>query len=192
MISAQKKTAFEYSKYNKIKKVYSIWICTNATKDWRNAIDKYSIAENSIVGKAKADAERYDLMTTVIIGIGNEKNPNYNGIVKMLDTLLSIDKKVDEKIDILNNEFDIVMTTSMKGKVNKMCNLSQGVYDKAYNDAYSEATERGIKTLIKNELCHNSSDEEIIECVQEDYDVSRKEIVRYIENVREMLLAKMK
>ncbi len=84
------------------------------------------------------------------------------------------------------------MATSIRVKVNKMCNLSQGVYDKAYNDAYNEATERCIKILIKNELRHNSSDEEIIEYVQEDYDVSKEEIVRYIENIRELLLAKTK
>ncbi len=139
-------------------------------------------------------------MTTIIIGIGNEKNSNYNGIVKMLDTLLSVDKKADEKIDILKNEFNIIMTIGMEGKVNAMCNLSQGVYDKgydkgynkAYNEAYNKANERGIKAVIKTELRHNSSDEEIIECVQEEYDISKEEIVRHIEEVKEMLLTKTK
>ena len=53
MISAQYGTEFTKSEYGSIKKVFSIWICSNPPRDRRNTITQYSIREEQIVGEAK-------------------------------------------------------------------------------------------------------------------------------------------
>lgn len=50
MISSQYGTVFEHSRYDKIRKAYSIWICTNPPKERSNTITRYSIQEEHILG----------------------------------------------------------------------------------------------------------------------------------------------
>lgn len=52
MISSQYDKYFTASNYDKLRKVYSVWICTNPPESKKNAIKKYSIAESNIVGNA--------------------------------------------------------------------------------------------------------------------------------------------
>lgn len=48
MVSSQYGTVFTNSHYEKIKKVYSIWICTNPSKERENTITEYSLKKNVI------------------------------------------------------------------------------------------------------------------------------------------------
>lgn len=60
MLSSQKEVEFTGSNYQDIKKVYSIWICTDCPKDMENTITEYSIKQTNVVGDAK-DRGGYDL-----------------------------------------------------------------------------------------------------------------------------------
>ena len=62
MISAQKNTVFVNSHYEKIRKVYSIWIQMNVGKEKANTITEYSVAEKNIVGEVKEKESNYDLI----------------------------------------------------------------------------------------------------------------------------------
>ena len=57
MISAQYGTEFTNAHYEKIKKVYSIFICMNPPKNRKNTISKYSIKEDNVVGTTKEEKE---------------------------------------------------------------------------------------------------------------------------------------
>lgn len=50
MISSQDGVEFADSHYEKIKKVYSIWVCVNPPKYRKNTIARYTIREESLVG----------------------------------------------------------------------------------------------------------------------------------------------
>ena len=50
-----------------------------------------------------------------------------NDIIKMLSVLLSRNLAAKERMNILEDSFDIAMTEKVKQEVDKMCNLSQGV-----------------------------------------------------------------
>ena len=65
----------------------------------------------------------------------------YNGLLKMLDILLSRDTGPDEKKKTLKEEFDIPMTIELEGGILDMCNLSKGVYDSAVVDAIKNIME---------------------------------------------------
>ena len=57
-------TVFTKSHYEKIQKVYSIWICTTPTKKWAYMITRYNVTEENLIGQAKAPRKDYDLLSS--------------------------------------------------------------------------------------------------------------------------------
>lgn len=71
MVSSQYGREFTNSYYEKIKKVYSVWICTKPPACRQNTINMYTIREENIVGDASEKKENYDLMPAIIICLGS-------------------------------------------------------------------------------------------------------------------------
>ena len=67
LISAQKNKVFSHTHYEKIRKVYSIWITMNTSAEKSNTITRYSISEHNVVGLVKELPKNYNLMNIVII-----------------------------------------------------------------------------------------------------------------------------
>jgi len=67
MLTAQNGTEFVHSEYQKIKKVVSIWVCMDPSKEYRNTITRYHLTEENIVGHVKEPLENYDLIDVVMI-----------------------------------------------------------------------------------------------------------------------------
>jgi hypothetical protein len=57
MISSQYGTVFTKSHYEKIQKVYSVWICMNPPKERNHTITGYSLTEKQYVGNVKESEE---------------------------------------------------------------------------------------------------------------------------------------
>ena len=139
MISEQYGTVFTKSEYNKIKKVASIWICPNPPEYRRNTITGYKMGEHGIIGSVQEKESNYDLLKVIIVCLGGEDKEGYNGVLRMLDVLLSQDTEPSTKKKILQEEFGIPMTTKLEGDVDTMCNLSKGVYEKGIDKASVES-----------------------------------------------------
>lgn len=152
MISEQYGTVFEESEYQKIKKVASIWICTNPPKYLYNTIARYSLEKNDLVGEIKDNKKNYDLITVVMVCLGGKER--YTGLLKMLDVLFSQQMEAAEKKSILQDEFGIPMTRNLEGGLEKVCNLSKGVYNSGYDNGFKKAvdttTVQYIVLLMKN------------------------------------------
>ena len=135
MLSAQDGTVFTKSHYEKLRKVYSIWICTNPPKKRENTITRYHITEENLVGNVHEKVKNYDLLSVVMICLSKPDKENGkpeeedNGLLKLLGTLLSRNTPPDEKKRVLRDEFDIPMTQTMEKEVSLMCNLSDGVWE---------------------------------------------------------------
>lgn len=127
MISAQYGTEFTNSHYEKIKKVYSIWISTTPRKKEKNTINRYRITEENLIGHAKELVRHYDLMTVIVIGLGDLKDKECTDILRLLSALLSSQTDAAQTKQIMQEEFGIPMTEEMERAVTEMCNLSQGV-----------------------------------------------------------------
>lgn len=130
LISSQYGVEFTNAHYERIKKVSSIWICINPPGYRKNTINRYTIQEENLIGNVLEKKENYDLMTAVIICLGNSENDNYTGILKLLDVLLSSEKEPAEKKKILQDDFDIKMTRELEREVSELCNLSKDVEEK--------------------------------------------------------------
>lgn len=130
MISSQYGREFTGSSYDKIKKVYSIWICMNPPKRRENTITRYRLTEEQVVGSATEPVKNYDLLSVVMLCLGDPDRENYDGILRMLDVLFSTKASEAEKRKILQDDYEIKMIQSMEGRVSDMCNLSKGIREK--------------------------------------------------------------
>lgn len=141
LVSSQYGTEFTNSHYEKIKKVYSIFICMNPPNYRKNTINQYSIQEESLIGEFGDNVEYYDLLTGIIICLGDADDER-SGILKLLEVLLSSERSTKEKKKILQEDFGIKMTQELESEVSEMCNLSEGVEQKGIA--------KGIITSIRN------------------------------------------
>lgn len=146
MISAQHGPEFTNEHYEKIKKVYSIFICTSPKKEERNTITRYRMTEENMVGSVHAPREHYDLLTVVMLCLGSADESD--GILKLLSVLLSGKMNVEEKKDILQNDFDIPMTVTIETEAENMCNLSDDVWE----SGLAKGREEGSKTTFIDNL----------------------------------------
>lgn len=173
MISSQYGREFTESHYDKIKKVYSIWICMNPPKNRENSITRYSITEENLVGGVKEEKRHYDLMAAIMICLGGTNSEDYGGILRLLDVLLSTEKKPEEKCHILEQDFSIEMTQSLESEVSLMCNLSEGVERRGI--------EKGkIYGLIEAYKDDHLPEEEIIARIQKKLGLTESEIRTYL------------
>ena len=83
--------------------------------------------EDSFIGEHTEPMSNYDLLTVVMIYTADDFMDLQNDIIKMLSVLLSRNLAAKERMNILEDSFDIAMTEKVKQEVDKMCNLSQGV-----------------------------------------------------------------
>ena len=129
MIPSQKGREFVNSNYNDIKRVYSIWVCMNMSQNCMNYIH---FTQESVVGTYQWKGD-IDLANIVLIGLAEdlpEKEEKYE-LHRLLGALLSAKLDVNTKLNIIGNEFDIPLESNIRKDVNDMCNLSQGIEDKA-------------------------------------------------------------
>ena len=146
MISSQHGREFTGSHYEKIKKVYSIWICMNPPKSQGNTITRYRLMEEHLVGEAAEPVRNYDLLSIVMLCLGGPDGENYDGVLRMLDVLLSNKTSAAEKRKILQDDYDIQMTQRLESEVSVMCNLSKGVEEKGV----AKGIVASIKNMVKN------------------------------------------
>lgn len=150
MISRQSNRDFIDSHYEKIKKVYSIWICLNSPESRKNTISRYRMTEESLVGDVKEPTANYDLLSVVMICLGGPEEEHYEGVLKLLHTLLSNETSEKEKQEVLENEFDIPMTRELESEVSTMCNLSQTVKEEGRQEGLIDGILLSLKKLMKN------------------------------------------
>lgn len=179
MISAQKNTVFTKKHYEKIRKVYSIWIQLDVAAAKRNTITKYSITEEQVIGNVPEKESNYDLISVLMLRLGPADEANDKPILRLLDVLLSAETKPDEKKAILEKDFDIPMTKSMSEETNIMCNLGEGI---------RERTEVNTKTQSIINLMDTTGKE--IDEVMRLLKIDPKEYDKYKENVENMLVLK--
>ena len=168
MISSQKNTVFLNSHYEKIRKVYSIWIQMNVADEYKNTITRYRTVEENLVGNAVEEEKDYDLMTVLFLKLGSAEEAGDVPILKLLDVLLSSNTEPQKKKEILERDFNIPMTKSMKEEVNTMCNLGEGIREEAIAIGEARGVIIGKIDLICKKLQKGKSVDKIASEVEED------------------------
>lgn len=132
LLSAQKESEFAGDDYDKIKKVYSIWICMNAPKYAENTITEYALQKSNIVGEFPEGKTRYDLLSVIVVCLSKElaQEKEETRLHRLLGTLLSSKMTRQEKKDIIESEYGIPLTQNIERRVNIMCNLSEVIEER--------------------------------------------------------------
>ena len=154
LISSQNGVEFSGQNFQDIKKVYSIWVCMDPPKKWQNNITRYSMTEEKLMGETKERRENYDLMTAVMVCLGDEKmteeqNSRYRPLLKMLEVLFSQHRPAIEKKRIMESDFGIEFNERIEKEAEDVCNLSEGVFEKAYAAGTKAGIENGLRQGIE-------------------------------------------
>ena len=105
-----------------------------------NSINIYSVKEDSFIGEHVEPVNNYDLLTVVMIYTAKDFMNLQDDVIKMLSVLLSRNLDAQERMNILEKDFNIAMTEEVKQEVDEMCNLSKGIREEG--EAIGELKER--------------------------------------------------
>ena len=150
LISSQKGREFTNSHYGDIKKVYTIWICTDPPDYRKNSIYRTSVMMKGQSGRMGRPIKGYGLQRTVFIMCGDEEEKEAEGVLRLLDVLFRSEKGIEERKRILEEEFDIEMNEDMEMEVRHMCNLSKGVENRGIRKGIIQGREEEKLDSIRN------------------------------------------
>ena len=141
LISSQKERDFENSSYDDIKCVYSIWICMNMEE---NTMSHIHLTKEDMIGSYEWKGN-LDLLNIIMIGLAKElpEHDETYELHRLLGALLSRELTIDEKLDIIGNEYDIPLEENFRKDMSTMCNLSQGVKEEGIAIGRREGLEEG-------------------------------------------------
>lgn len=175
LIADQYGTIFTHTRYGKLQKVYSIWICTNPPKYRCGSITKYGFTEQNILGKVRELRKHYDLLSVLVICLNKSQtqagtdtptisatNGNRHGtlnrgkepseLIDMLTTLLSPELSFEEKQNILESRFQLPITTEIKEDMNDMCNISRSIKIEALQEGFYKGISHGKSDALLESL----------------------------------------
>ena len=129
LISSQKERDFVNTNYDDIKQVFSIWICMNM--DY-NSLSYIHLTKDEMLKPCNWKGN-LDLLNIVLIGITNEipEHDEKYEMHRLIGALLSSELKEQEKLDIIEHEYNIPISQEFREDVRIMCNLSTGIEEKA-------------------------------------------------------------
>lgn len=152
LISSQKEKEFRQDDYNKLKKIFSIWVCMDVQDYRADSIQEYRLQEKVVHGKFKDNVENYDLITIIILNIG-EKATSHK-LLNLLHLLFMELKTSEEKEKILREDYEIEITRDMEEELSKMGGLMEPLLNIAAKQA-AEKTKAEVEkesqiTAIRN------------------------------------------
>ena len=150
LVSSQKERDFENSSYDDIKSVYSIWICMNMEE---NTMSHIHLTKEDLIGSYEWKGN-LDLLNIIMIGLAKElpEHDETYELHRLLGALLSRELTIDEKLDIIGNEYDIPLEENFRKDMSTMCNLSQGVKEEGIAIGRAEGEAGLITKMYKNGL----------------------------------------
>ena len=180
LISAQKERDFCYSNYNDIKQVFNIWICMN--------MDNNVMSHIHLIKEEMLDLYDWkgnmDLLNIVLIGISKElpvHGTRYK-LHRLIGTLLSNNLKEKEKLDILMHEYNIPVNSELREDVNYMCNLGEGIAERAAARATEIATEAATQNTTKKFILNMYRKGYTLDQIAEIAEVSVEDVNEIITN----------
>ena len=148
MISEQHDSVFIGEHYEKIQKVYSIWICPSTPECRKNQMTRYHMTKDQVIGNTYVKEQAYDLMEIIILSLGEPENDADCSILNLLNTLFSPSVLPDEKKNVLSKKYNIAMTAELESEVQRMCNLSTAIENQGINKGRAEGVDLMAK-LVK-------------------------------------------
>lgn len=172
LVSSQKERDFTDSDYDNIRQVYSVWICMNMKE---NSMNHIHLTSDRLIGSHDWKG-RLDLLNIIMIGIGSKASEYDDGheLHHLLGTLLSRKLTTDEKMEILETRYDIPIDDDMRREVGEMCNLSEGIEERAIEKGIAKGIAEGEASIIINMHNNGLSAEQIASLTDKNIEEVRK------------------
>ena len=148
MISAQKNTVFTVDDYQKIRKVYSIWLCMNPPNKEQDSITRYDITEKTVLGNVTRPRKSFDLISIVMLYLGKAYREDYNNVIGLFSSLFSSQMADEEKINVLTEKYGFAVSEELERRLNTMCNLSMGVEEIGIQKGFQKGIQEGVQEGI--------------------------------------------
>ena len=134
-VEAQKDEPGEYEILNRAVFYVSRLVSSQKERDF----------ENSSYDDIKSVYSIWICMNIIMIGLAKElpEHDETYELHRLLGALLSRELTIDEKLDIIGNEYDIPLEENFRKDMSTMCNLSQGVKEEGIAIGRREGLEEG-------------------------------------------------
>ena len=178
LVSSQKERDFVNSNYDDIKQVYSIWICMNMKC---NSMSHIHLTKDEMIEPYEWKGN-INLLNIILIGITDElpvHDERYE-LHRLIGALLSSSIELDEKLEIMEKEYNLPLNSDFRRDVNVMCNLSDGIEEKAAEKATEKTTREINEKVIKNMHKNGYTAAQIAEIVE----VSESEVEAVIKECK--------
>ena len=142
LIASQLKKGSKRVDYRRIRKVYSIWVLMNSSKRSSNSKVTYHMTEDRDYGDFRARKETYDLITVVVLALGEESAAE-NRVLGMLDKVFRSGKPDMVVAAELKDEYGLDIGEYVSEEEEDMCNLSQGFVDMGRKEGRKEGRAEG-------------------------------------------------
>ena len=176
LISSQYTVDFEKAHYEGVKKVYSIWLCMD-TPDGASGITRYRLTENQEYGAYREDRRNYDLLQVVMVYIGQGKRELGNRLLNLLEEIFKSKDSAKDKRERLQKEYQIDLNEDEEGMVDTMCNLSVGIFERAWNQGVTAGMTKGLEKG-REEGLEKGREEGRVKGLEEGREEGRKELTR--------------
>lgn len=171
MIASEYGTVFSHSHYEKIEKVYSIWICMTPSAQQAGSLNIYDINERQISKCESLNKEDYDKLAVIVYHIGEFEEgiaADYN-IREMADLIthaLGKDNSPDEVKDYLRTRHNIEIDKELEEDIDTMCNWADVIEERGLIKGREEGIEQNkIENTIRLIANGKLSLEDIASCV---------------------------
>ena len=134
------------------------------------------MGETAVYGTPDTSGKNSDLMQAVIVHLGDANVPVGNQILRLMNVLLSEKTNAIKKQQVMEEEFHIAMTADLKTEVEELCNLSDGIYKKGRG----EGLRQGIEGAVQMLRSQGNPDEQIIEMIMQQYDLTLETAKSYV------------
>lgn len=152
LISMQGAEVVSKSRYGRLRKVVSVWVCTHPDERHTGTATSFRIEPRHLAGNGEYPRADYDLLEVVMLCLNSGDPGSSGGVLGMLEVLLATGLGAGKKIAVLRDGYGMIMTDEMSEGVDEMCNLSEGVLEEGREQGRKEGREQGRKEERKRFL----------------------------------------
>lgn len=127
-----------------------------------DTIEEISLSRDTVFGN-KENPYDMDLMRGIIINVRNGETvkDSRNVLISMLEKLLS-KASVEEKKRILTEEYGMIMTAELEGRMQTMCNWSEAIKEMSFKEGIEKGIEKERLNAIERMIQAGATKEQIV------------------------------
>lgn len=181
LLSSEFDGVAETMEYDKLYKVYSIWICFDVADYLANTITRFKVTKEDVLGMVDIPETDYNLMESIIIRLGTDSTLTGNRVIDFLNAIFGSEdqKMINSKLETLG-----FSGTSVMEEVNDMMSFSERTLERGMERGMERGIQEGVrqasyKFILKlhrkgmsvediTEICDEFDEEQIRKIIAEE------------------------